>query len=127
MIINDPPILAAFAVQFEAYEAALTANDIVSLDRFFWSSPLALRFGAGENLYGFDAIAKFRQARQGGSPPRRVIRTVLTTFGADLGTANAEFVRDGEERIGRQSQTWVRFDIGWRIVAAHISFIGSIS
>jgi len=26
-------------------------------------------------------------------------------------------------RVGRQMQTWVRFDEGWRIVAAHVSII----
>jgi hypothetical protein len=26
-------------------------------------------------------------------------------------------------KIGRQMQTWVRFPEGWRVVAAHVSFI----
>ena len=33
--------------------------------------------------------------------------------------ANTEFLRGAS--FGRQSQTWVRFPEGWRIVAAHIS------
>ena len=50
-------------------------------------------------------------------------RTALTTFGSDYGVANIEFIRAGNERIGRQSQTWVRFDEGWRVVAAHVSLM----
>ncbi len=34
-----------------------------------------------------------------------------------------EFRREGNERIGRQSQTWVRFAEGWRVAAAHVSLI----
>jgi hypothetical protein len=127
MIVNDPEILGEFTALFQAYETALMENDIATLDGFFWQSPLALRFGIGENLYGFDAITRFRLARHGGSPRRRLTHAVLTTYGRDLATANVEFIRDGEARIGRQSQTWVRMAPGWRIVAAHVSLMGSSS
>jgi hypothetical protein len=127
MIVNDPEILSEFTALFHAYETALMQNDIATLDGFFWQSPLALRFGIGENLYGFDAITRFRLARHGGSPRRRLNHAVLTTYGRDLATANVEFIRDGEARIGRQSQTWVRMAPGWRIVAAHVSLMGSSS
>jgi hypothetical protein len=40
-----------------------------------------------------------------------------------MATANIEFVRAGYDKIGRQSQTWVRLAEGWRIVAAHVSAI----
>ncbi len=124
MTINDPETLAELAAAFEAYEAALMANDIAALDALFWNAPQTLRFGVGENLYGFDAIAQFRKDRPGGSPQRVLRNTVLTTYGADLATANTEFVRDGSDRIGRQSQTWLRTDAGWRIAAAHVSLMG---
>jgi hypothetical protein len=26
-------------------------------------------------------------------------------------------------KVGRQMQTWVRFAVGWRVVAAHVSVI----
>jgi hypothetical protein len=48
---------------------------------------------------------------------------VITTYGRDFATAMTEFTREGNPRIGRQSQTWVRFAEGWRVVAAHVSFI----
>jgi hypothetical protein len=121
VIVNDPKILSEVTDAFSRYEAALTANDITMLDAFFWNSPLTLRYGIGERLYGFSAIAAFRQARAGGSPQRRLVSTVITTYGADFATANTEFHRDGEARIGRQSQSWVRIEGRWKIVAAHVS------
>ena len=41
--------------------------------------------------------------------------------------ANTEFQRINTDRLGRQSQTWVRFPEGWRIVAAHVSLQGDAS
>jgi hypothetical protein len=123
MIINDLTVLAEVTEALAHYEAALAANDIATLDALFWRSPLALRYGVGENLYGHDAIAAFRTQRPGGAPPRTVLRTVVTTFGRDFATANIEFARAGVAQIGRQSHSWVRFAEGWRIVAAHVSII----
>ncbi len=123
MIVNDAATLAEVERVFDAYETALATNDVAALDGFFFDSPHTLRYGVGENLYGFAAIAAFRLARPGGSPPRRIIRRVITTYDSDFATANVEFQREGGGRIGRQSQTWVRFDIGWRIVAAHVSLM----
>lgn len=121
MIINDPAILAEITVVFARYETALIENDVATLDALFWNSPLALRYGVGERLYGHAAIAAFRQARSGGSPCRYILKQAITTYGADFATADIEFQREGETRIGRQSQSWVRMPEGWRIVAAHIS------
>jgi len=123
MIINAPRALAELTAAFDAYEAALMGNDVEALDTWFWRSGFTLRYGVGENLYGFDAIAAFRLARPGGSPQRLLTKTVITTFGDDFGAANAEFQRVGSARIGRQSQTWTRFPEGWRIVAAHVSLM----
>jgi hypothetical protein len=119
--VNEPGVLAEVSAEFERYETALLANDIPTLDAMFWNSPLTLRYGVGERLYGYDAIAAFRVARAGGSPHRVLAHTVITTFGRDFATANTEFRRAGEARVGRQSQVWVRTSNGWRIVSAHVS------
>jgi hypothetical protein len=121
MIVNDPDTLAEVTTAFERYETALLQNDIAALDEFFWRSPLALRYGVGERLYGYDAITNFRHTRTGGSPQRELSRTVITCFGTDFATADTEFQRVGERRIGRQSQTWVRMPDGWCVVSAHVS------
>jgi len=121
MIVNDPLVLAEVTEAFERYEAALLSNDVEALDAFFWKSPLALRYGVGERLYGYEAIAAFRLARPGGSPQRTLGRTMITTFGTEFATANTEFHRVGEGRVGRQSQSWVRLDDEWQVVSAHVS------
>jgi hypothetical protein len=123
MVINDPDVLAEVEQAFAAYERALMENDLDPLDALFWNSPFTVRYGPGQNLYGFEAIAAFRVGRVGGSPQRSVFTTVITTFGTDFATANTEFQRENAPKPGRQSQTWVRFAEGWRVVSAHISML----
>ena len=121
--INRSDVVAEVTRAFERYETALVGNDVAALDELFWNDARALRYGATENLYGYAAIAAFRAARLATGLGRRVTRTVITTFGADFATANMEFERNGDARAGRQSQTWVRMQGGWRIVAAHVSLL----
>jgi hypothetical protein len=121
--INLPEVLAELRAVFDRYEDALVNNKLGVLDELFWHSPQTVRYGAGENLVGIDAIRAFRAARPAAGLARQLSNTVLTTYGRDVGTAMTEFRRDGSTRIGRQSQTWVRFAQGWRVVAAHVSLI----
>ncbi len=123
MEINLPEVLAEVTAQFERYEQALVSNDVAVLDELFWNSPHTLRYGATENLYGFDAIRDFRAARPAQGLARTILKTVITTYGRDTATANVEFQRTGSTSTGRQSQTWVRMPEGWRVVAAHVSLL----
>ena len=123
MQINLPTVLAEVTEAFARYEKALVGNDVAVLDELFWDSPHTLRYGIGENLYGFEQIQSFRANRPAAGLAREVLRTVITTYGHDFATANIEFRRDGAPRSGRQSQTWVRTPQGWRVVAAHVSLI----
>ena len=122
MDINLPDVLAEVGAAFARYERALVGNDVAVLDELFWHSPLTLRYGATENLYGFDAIRAFRAARPAVGLTRELMNTVITTYGRDFATANTEFRRAGSN-TGRQSQTWVRTAEGWRVVAAHVSLL----
>jgi Protein of unknown function (DUF3225) len=124
MEINHPETLAEVTAAFARYEAALISNDVAVLDELFWNSPHTLRYGAGENLYGFAEIQAFRAGRPAQGLARDVLRTVITTYGRDMATANIEFQRVGGTKPGRQSQTWVRMPEGWRVVAAHVSLLG---
>ena len=54
-----------------------------------------MRYGAGENLVGIDAIRAFRAARPSAGLARTLRRTVITTFGRDFATAMTEFRREG--------------------------------
>jgi hypothetical protein len=124
MKINDPAVLAEVEAAFAAYEAALTGNDVATLDAIFRKAPETLRYGVAENLYGHDEIAAFRSARSPVGLERTLERTVITTYGDTTATANTMFRRDSMVgKVGRQSQTWVKFAEGWRIVSAHVSII----
>lgn len=123
LAINLPDIVAEVTAVFERYEAALVSNDVAVLDELFWDSPHTLRYGATENLYGYDAIQAFRAARPSQGLARELLRTVITTYGKDLASANCEFRRLNSGKTGRQSQTWMRTPQGWRVVAAHVSWL----
>ena len=119
--INLPDVLEEVRAVFARYEDALAHNRTEVLDELFWHSDAVVRYGAGENLVGIDAIRAFRAARPSAGLARTLAHTVITTFGRDFATAMTEFRRKG--RAGRQSQTWVRFAEGWRVVAAHVSVL----
>ncbi|MGC1172043.1 oxalurate catabolism protein HpxZ [Polaromonas sp.] len=123
LAINLPDVLAEVTAQFQRYEKALTGNDVAVLDELFWNSPHTLRYGATENLYGYAAIQAFRAGRPAQGLERTLLKSVITTYGQDMATANVEFQRTGSARSGRQSQTWLRTPDGWRVVAAHVSLL----
>ncbi|OTP71726.1 oxalurate catabolism protein HpxZ [Caballeronia sordidicola] len=123
MLIDDPSTLASLETAFDEYEVALTTNDVPALDTLFWDSPHTLRYGATENLQGYEAIREFRAKRPGSALQRTIIDRSVTTFGTEFGVANITFHRNGETRTGRQSQTWARVDGVWKVVAAHVSWM----
>ena len=121
--INRPDVLAEVTAAFMRYEDALVNNKVEVLDELFWDSPHTLRYGATENLYGYDAIRAFRAGRPSQGLARTLSNTVITTYGREFATANTEFAREGSGKTGRQSQTWLRTPDGWRVVAAHVSLL----
>jgi hypothetical protein len=126
MIVNDPETVAELRALYPLYEEALVSNDVNVLTQMFWASPLALRFGAGENLYGVDQIEAFRKSRPATNLVRRTVRLEIVTFDKDFGSVTLDFERDrpgGGVIRGRQSQVWVRLEEGWRIVSAHVSML----
>jgi hypothetical protein len=121
--VDIPDIIAEVTSAFHAYDRALIANDIEEVNRFFWKDARTMRYGVRELLYSYDEVARFRLQR-GPIDQRRSLRNIrITTFGRDFATANTEYVPHGSERIGRQSQVWVRTDHGWKIASAHVSFL----
>ena len=123
MDIDKPSVIAEVEKAFADYERALVTNDVATLDRLFLDRPTTIRYGGGENLYGYQEIAAFRAGRSPAGLARRLERTVITTYGRDFATANTEFLRPSLDNIGRQSQTWMRTDEGWRVVSAHVSLM----
>jgi hypothetical protein len=124
MQVDLPDVLSEVTAQFERYEKALVSNDVAVLDELFRADAKTLRYGIGENLYGYDAIMAFRAARSPIGLKRRTAKTLITTYGRDAAVASTLFYRDTlPGKVGRQMQTWVRFAEGWKIVAAHVSII----
>jgi len=123
MIVNDPAIVAELAELYPKYEAALVSNDSETLIQMFWRSEHALRFGVAENLHGHEEISAFRKGRPSANLARTINRLDIVTFGSDFASVTVEFTRELADHTvqGRQSQVWVRFREGWRIVSAHVS------
>jgi Protein of unknown function (DUF3225) len=124
MEIDLPDVVAEVGAAFARYEAALISNDTVVLGELFRNDPRTLRYGIGENLYGYNEIQAFRSGRSPVGLMRKTARTVISSYGRDTAVASTLFYRDTMPgKVGRQMQTWVRFAEGWRIVAASVSVI----
>ena len=119
MEINRPDVVDEVAAAFADYEQALVDNDVERILGFF--APDAVRFGIADQQAGLREQGEWRRA-QGPLPPgRRLKDTTILSYGADVAVVTTLFGYPGSEVLGRQSQTWVRLDAGWRIVTAHVS------
>ena len=56
MQIDLPEVVAEVRAAFERYEQALVTNDVATLDEMFRKDPRTIRYGATENLYGYEEI-----------------------------------------------------------------------
>jgi ketosteroid isomerase-like protein len=121
MEINMPAVVADVRRAFDAYETALMANDMETLQALFWDHAAVIRYGTREVLKGKAEIAAFRQARDTSDLARTIEDLVITTYGDAMATAFCEYRRIGSGRRGKQSQTWIRTPEGWRVAAAHVS------
>lgn len=122
MKLNDPTVVAEVTDAFERYERALLANDNATLLAMFLKDPMTVRYGVAEVQHGYDEIAAFRRVQ---APFERVlVNTVISTYGDDCATASTLFRRpDLPGQVGRQMQTWIRTESGWRVAAAHVSMM----
>ena len=124
MEIDLPEVVAEVKAAFERYERALVSNDVPVLDELFHDDPRTVRYGATEILYGYDEIRSFRAARSPVAFGRKLSRTIITTFGRDFAVASTLYERPSAPgKIGRQTQTWVKFPEGWRVVVGHVSLM----
>jgi hypothetical protein len=123
MEVDLPDVRAEVSAVYARYQKAFSENDVATLNMLFRDDPRTIRYGGGENLYGYAAIQSFRTARPSVGQSTQS-GTVITTFGRDFAVASTLFHRaEWRGKVGRQTQTWVRFDAGWQIVAAHVSVI----
>lgn len=119
MEINRPDVLAEVGAAFEAYEQALVDNDVDRILSFFDED--AVRFGLADQQVGLKEQAEWRSAQPALPPGRRLTDTIIQGYGRSVAVVTTQFGYPGGDKLGRQSQTWVRMPDGWRIVTAHVS------
>lgn len=119
--------LAAVAAEvrtiFDAYEAALLRHDNDALCQYFWDTEHTIRYGVMEHSHGIEAIRAYRSDAAPVHPQRQLRETTIVAYSADSASACTQFVAPDTTLIGRQSQMWIRFPEGWKIVSAHVSTI----
>jgi hypothetical protein len=117
--IDRPDVIAEVAAAFEAYERALVANDVEVMLGYF--AGRALRYGVADQQTGLAEQRRWREAQPPLPAGRHLKDTEVQAYGADAAVVTTLFGYPGSDVLGRQSQTWVRLDEGWRIVHAHVS------
>lgn len=113
------PVPDGLVEAFWAYERALMADDVETLDRLFARASTTLRGDAAGLLVGHDQISAFRRSH-GPAPRRRIVQTHVQVTDPDhaLVVAVTELERGGR---GQQTQLWARGADGWVVTAAHVS------
>ena len=121
MEIDLPDVVAQVEAAFTAYEEALVRDDRNAILAWFWDAEKTVRFGIADRQHGADELRAWRAAQPPVPAGRHLTETTITTFGADYAVVTTLFTYPSGAALGRQSQTWVRFPAGWRVVSAHVS------
>jgi AtzH-like len=119
--LDRPDVVADGRAAFERYERALTAGDVAVLGELFWDDPRCVRFGVADRQQGAAAIAAWRARHPSVPAGRRLTDTRILAIDDRTAVVTTLFGYPDGAVEGRQSQTWARFDDGWRVVAAHVS------
>lgn len=121
--VNLPDVVQEVTRIFLDYESALMRNDAEALNACFWRHPAVTRYGICDRQLGHDALVAYRASVPAPTFLRELHDVRITAFGRDMAVAMCEFKRSDTDLHGFQTQTWVRFAEGWRIVAAHVSMV----
>jgi hypothetical protein len=116
--IDDATVVEEVTAAFSRYETALIAGDLDVLAELFWDSETTRRFGVADTQMGAEALGRWRAEQPPLPAGRELFDTVATTFDARSACVTTCFRHPGREMTGRQSQFWIRFPDGWRIVSA---------
>jgi hypothetical protein len=119
--VDRPDVVAEVLAAFDRYERALVDGDLAVLTELFWDDPRCVRFGVTDRQRGGEQIAAWRRRHPSVPPGRRLRDTHVLAVDDRTAVVTTLFDYPGRPVEGRQSQTWVRFQPGWRVVAAHVS------
>ncbi|QYN35599.1 oxalurate catabolism protein HpxZ [Pseudonocardia sp. DSM 110487] len=121
--LDRPGVVAEIRAAFTRYERALVDGDVAVLTELFWADPRCVRYGVADRQHGAAEIAAWRVAHPSVPPGRALRETQILAIDDRTAVVTTLFGYPDGAVEGRQSQTWVRFAEGWRIVAAHVSEI----
>jgi ketosteroid isomerase-like protein len=118
---GESEVVAEVTRCFTEYESALVRGDVAAMTASFSDRADLVRFGIADMQRGPSELTAWRE-RQPPLPPGRTLHdTVVSTFGDDAAVVTTLFSYPGRPKLGRQSQTWIRYGTTWRIVHAHVS------
>jgi Protein of unknown function (DUF3225) len=120
-VLDRPEVVAGVRAAFDLYEQALAEGDVAVLTELFWDDERCVRFGVADRQQGAAEIAAWRAAHPSVPAGRRLSGTRVLAVDDRTAVVTTLFGYPDGAVEGRQSQTWVRFAQGWRIVAAHVS------
>jgi hypothetical protein len=120
-VLDRPDVVADVRAAFDRYERALAAGDGAGLTELFWADERCVRFGVADRQQGADEIAAWRAEHPSVPAGRWLSGTRVLAVDERTAVVTTLFGYPDGAVEGRQSQTWVRFAEGWRIVAAHVS------
>lgn len=106
-----------------AYEAALRRHDIEAMNGAFWNDPQVLRFGVGDMQYGYEEVLAWRAAATPVDPARTMLSRHVAALADGVVAVDITFSDTDSSHLGRQSQTWLHREDGWKIARAHVSLI----
>ena len=121
VVLDRPEVVAEVRAAFDRYEKALAEGDVPVMNELFWSDPRCVRFGVADRQQGGAEIEAWRREHPS-VPPGRMLHDTRVLAVDDRTAVVTTLIGYPDRAIeGRQSQTWVRFPEGWRVVEAHVS------
>jgi Protein of unknown function (DUF3225) len=120
-VLDRADVVAGVLTAFERYERALADGDVTVLTELFWDDPRCVRFGVADRQRGAAEIMAWRRSHPTVPAGRRLRDTQVLAIDERTAVVTTLFGYPDGAVEGRQSQTWVRFAAGWRVVAAHVS------
>ena len=106
---------------FTAYEHALRVGDVAALDSWFADDARTIRYGVADEQRGAEEIRRWRSTSPSVPGGRQLAETTVEAWADNVAVVTTLFRYPGSVSVGRQSQTWLLTDAGWRIVHAHVS------
>ena len=125
MEIDLPEVVAEVRAAFDRYEKALVSNDVATLDALFHDDARTIRYGGGENLYGYAEIKVVSRRALAGRPGAHLVEDRHQHLRPRL-RRRVDAVSSRQPcpaKSAARCRPGCAFHEGWRVVAAHVSVI----